>query len=162
HSTLLLAPTGSGKTLAAFLTAIDRLMFTPPPDKRARCRVLYVSPLKALAADVERNLRAPLAGIAALGGALHLPAVGIRTGDTPPAERAQMQRAPPDILITTPESLYLLLTSQAREILRSVETVIIDEIHSLVPTKRAAHLFLSLERPQDQAGRPQQRPGPPD
>jgi ATP-dependent Lhr-like helicase len=146
HSTLLLAPTGSGKTLAAFLTAIDRLMFTPPPDKRARCRVVYVSPLKALAADVERNLRGPLAGIAALGGALHLPAVAIRTGDTPAAERAQMQRAPPDILITTPESLYLLLTSQAREILRSVETIIIDEIHSLVATKRGAHLFLSLER----------------
>ena len=113
-STLLLAPTGSGKTLAAFLTAIDRLMFTPPPDKKARCRVLYVSPLKALAVDVERNLRAPLAGIAAQGGALHLPQVSIRTGDTPASERAQMVRTPPDILITTPESLYLILTSQAR------------------------------------------------
>ena len=145
-STLLLAPTGSGKTLAAFLTAIDRLMFTPPPEKKARCRTLYISPLKALAVDVERNLRAPLAGIAAAGEALHVPTVGIRSGDTPASERAQMLRAPPDILITTPESLYLLLTSQARETLRSVETVIVDEIHSLVATKRGAHLFLSLER----------------
>jgi ATP-dependent Lhr-like helicase len=156
---LLLAPTGSGKTLAAFLTAIDRLMFSPAPDKKARCRVLYVSPLKALAVDVERNLRAPLAGIAALGGALHVPQVGIRTGDTPASERAQMLRAPPDILITTPESLYLLLTSQAREILRTVETVIIDEIHSLVPTKRGAHLFLSLERLQESAAGEIQRIG---
>src|SRR5258708_2914818 len=146
HSTLLLAPTGSGKTLAAFLTAVDRLMFTPPPDKQARCRVLYVSPLKALAVDVERNLRAPLAGIAEQGGHLHVPQVGIRTGDTPVSERARMQRLPPDILITTPESLFLLLTSQAREILRSVETVIIDESHSLAGGKRGAHLALSLER----------------
>ena len=145
-STLLLAPTGSGKTLAAFLTAIDRLMFTPPPEKKSRLRALYVSPLKALAVDVERNLRAPLAGIAAGGEALHLPTVGIRTGDTPASERARMLRAPPDILITTPESLFLLLTSQARDTLRSVETVIVDEIHSMVPTKRGAHLFLSLER----------------
>jgi ATP-dependent Lhr-like helicase len=159
QSTLLLAPTGSGKTLAAFLTAVDRLMFTPAPAKKARCRVVYVSPLKALAVDVERNLRAPLAGIAAQGGVLHLPAVGIRTGDTPASERAQMLRAPPDILITTPESLYLLLTSQAREILRPVETVIVDEIHSLVPTKRGAHLFLSLERLQQIAGRELQRIG---
>ena len=157
QSTLLLAPTGSGKTLAAFLTAIDRLMFTQPPDKKARCRVVYVSPLKALAVDVERNLRAPLAGIGAQGGALHLPTVAIRTGDTPASERAQMLRTPPDILITTPESLYLMLTSQAREILRSVETVIVDEIHSLVSTKRGAHLFLSLERLQ--AGRELQRIG---
>ena len=145
-STLLLAPTGSGKTLAAFLTAIDRLMFTPPPDKKSRLRALYVSPLKALAVDVERNLRAPLAGIAAGGEALHVPIVGIRTGDTPASERARMLRSPPDILITTPESLFLLLTSQARDTLRSVETVIVDEIHSMVPTKRGAHLFLSLER----------------
>ncbi len=151
QSTLLLAPTGSGKTLAAFLTAIDRLMFTAPPEKKARCRVLYISPLKALAVDIERNLRAPLAGIGAQGGALHIPTIGIRTGDTPASERAQMARTPPDILITTPESLYLLLTSQAREILRPVETIIIDEIHSLVPTKRGAHLFLSLERLQDAA-----------
>src|SRR5437868_15547841 len=127
ESTLLLAPTGSGKTLAAFLTAIDRLMFTEAPAKKERCRVLYVSPLKALAVDVERNLRAPLAGIATQGGVLHVPQVGIRTGDTPASERAQMLRTPPDILITTPESLYLMLTSQAREILRSVETVIVDE-----------------------------------
>ena len=151
QSTLLLAPTGSGKTLAAFLTAIDRLMFSPAPEKKRRCRVLYVSPLKALAVDVERNLRAPLAGISAQGQALHLPTVGIRTGDTPASERAAMQRTPPDVLITTPESLFLLLTSQAREILRSVETVIIDEIHSLVPTKRGSHLFLSLERLEEQA-----------
>ena len=150
RSTLLLAPTGSGKTLAAFLTAIDKLMFTPAPEKGARCRVLYVSPLKALAVDVERNLRAPLAGIAAeaerTGASFHLPRVGIRTGDTPASERAQMLRAPPDVLITTPESLYLILTSQARETLRSVETVIVDEIHAMVTGKRGAHLFLSLER----------------
>jgi ATP-dependent Lhr-like helicase len=159
HSTLLLAPTGSGKTLAAFLTAIDRLMFTPPPDRRLRCRTLYISPLKALAADVERNLRGPLAGIAALPGALHVPQVAIRSGDTPAGERVKMQRAPPDVLITTPESLYLLLTSQAREILRSVETIIIDEIHSLVSTKRGAHLFLSLERLQALGHKKQQRIG---
>src|SRR5438105_3007648 len=159
ESTLLLAPTGSGKTLAAFLTAIDRLMFTPAPAKKERCRVVYVSPLKALAVDVERNLRAPLAGIAAQGGALHLPRVSVRTRYSPDMERAQMARTPPDILITTPESLYLLLTSQAREILRSVETVIVDEIHSLVATKRGAHLFLSLERLQQQAGRELQRIG---
>jgi ATP-dependent Lhr-like helicase len=159
ESTLLLAPTGSGKTLAAFLTALDRLLFTPAPQKKSRCRVLYVSPLKALAVDVERNLRAPLAGISALPGVLHVPTVGVRTGDTPAGERAQMQRAPPDVLITTPESLYLLLTSQAREILRTVETVIVDEIHSLVPTKRGAHLFLSLERLQELAGRDVQRIG---
>src|SRR3989475_12366498 len=146
ESTLLLAPTGSGKTLAAFLTAIDRLMFAPAPAQKERCRVVYVSPLKALAVDVERNLRAPLAGIAAQGGALHLPQVGIRTGDTPAGERAQMARTPPDILITTPESLYLLLTSRAREILRPVETVIVDEVHAVAGTKRGAHLALSLER----------------
>src|SRR5712692_10427502 len=164
RSTLLLAPTGSGKTLAAFLTAIDKLMFTPPPEKGARCRILYVSPLKALAVDVERNLRAPLAGIAAeaerTGASFHLPRVGIRTGDTPASERARMGRAPPDILITTPESLYLLLTSQAREILRSVETVIVDEIHALVTGKRGAHLFLSLERLEGLRGqKPSQRIG---
>ena len=149
-STLLLAPTGSGKTLAAFLAAIDRLMFSPEPAKGERCRVLYVSPLKALAVDVERNLRAPLAGIAAVAGRSSVPhralSVAIRTGDTPASERAKMQRNPPDILITTPESLYLMLTSGAREMLAFVETVIVDEIHSLVPTKRGAHLFLSLER----------------
>ena len=150
ESTLLLAPTGSGKTLAAFLAAIDRLMFSPEPAKAERCRVLYVSPLKALAVDVERNLRAPLAGIRAVAsreGVAHREvAIGLRTGDTPASERARLRRTPADILITTPESLYLLLTSAARETLRWVETVIVDEIHSLVPTKRGVHLFLSLER----------------
>jgi ATP-dependent Lhr-like helicase len=148
ESTLLLAPTGSGKTLAAFLVAIDRLMREPPVHRRTR--VLYVSPLKALAVDVERNLRAPLAGILdeghRNGEALRAPSVDVRTGDTPPKERARMARAPADVLITTPESLYLLLTSAARATLASVETVIVDEIHALVPTKRGAHLALSLER----------------
>ena len=160
-STLLLAPTGSGKTLAAFLAAIDRLLFSEEPSKGERCRVLYVSPLKALAVDVERNLRAPIAGIAEVAGRagtpFRLPTVAIRTGDTPPAERARMIRTPPDILITTPESLYLLLTSNARSILKSIETVIVDEIHSLVATKRGSHLFLSLERLEalrQAAGRP--------
>ena len=150
RSTLLLAPTGSGKTLAAFLAAIEKLMFSPEPSKSARCRVLYVSPLKALAVDVERNLRAPLAGIAAAasrdGGPHRSPSIGLRTGDTSAAERAKMARTPPDILITTPESLYLVLTSEARRTLASVETVIVDEIHSVVSGKRGAHLFLSLER----------------
>ncbi|PYQ35076.1 MAG: DEAD/DEAH box helicase, partial [Acidobacteria bacterium] len=151
RSTLLLAPTGSGKTLAAFLAAIDRLMFSPEPPKKERCRVLYVSPLKALAVDVERNLRAPIAGIAAtaaLDGTerFRVPALAIRSGDTPAADRARMARTPPDILITTPESLYLLLTSNSRDVLRSVDTVIVDEIHSVVSSKRGAHLFLSLER----------------
>jgi ATP-dependent Lhr-like helicase len=149
-STLILAPTGSGKTLTAFLWCINRVMFDPVPPKGQRCRVLYISPLKALAVDIERNLRAPLAGIAnralARGDAYHQPAVAIRTGDTPAIERARFLRAPADILITTPESLYLLLTSNAREALRSIDTVILDEIHALVPTKRGAHLALSLER----------------
>jgi ATP-dependent Lhr-like helicase len=149
-STLILAPTGTGKTLTAFLSCLDRLMFQPVPDPAHRCRILYVSPLKALAVDVERNLRAPLAGIAnvaqARGERFYAPAVSIRTGDTPAAERARFQREPADILITTPESLFLLLTSNARERLRFVETVIIDEIHALVSTKRGAHLALSLER----------------
>jgi ATP-dependent helicase Lhr and Lhr-like helicase len=150
NSTLLLAPTGSGKTLAAFLAAIDRLMFAPEPHRKERCRVLYVSPLKALAVDVERNLRAPIAGITAAaekeGVAHRIPSVAIRSGDTPAAERARISRTPPDILITTPESLYLLLTSQAREALTSIETVIVDEIHAIAASKRGAHLFLSLER----------------
>src|SRR5436189_2632839 len=116
--TLIFAPTGSGKTLTAFLWALDRLMFTPRPGKERRCRVVYVSPLKALAVDVERNLRAPLAGIANIAqrqGHTYIgPAIAIRTGDTPQSERARFQREPADILITTPESLYLLLTSNAR------------------------------------------------
>jgi ATP-dependent Lhr-like helicase len=162
-STLILAPTGSGKTLTAFLWCLDRLMFTPAPPKSGRCRVLYVSPLKALAVDVERNLRAPLAGIAQVadgrGDAYLTPAIAIRTGDTPQSERARFQREPADILITTPESLYLLLTSNAREALRSVDTIIIDEIHALVPTKRGAHLALSLERLEAICERPPQRIG---
>jgi ATP-dependent Lhr-like helicase len=149
-TTLLLAPTGSGKTLAAFLSAIDRLATEPAPHPKRRLRVLYVSPLKALAADVERNLRAPIAGIAAVGGRigadLRRIEVAVRTGDTPAADRARMLRSPPDILITTPESLYFLLTSQQRELLCSVDTVIVDEIHQMAASKRGAHLFLSLER----------------
>ena len=162
-SALLLAPTGSGKTLAAFLACIDRLMFAPPPPRDRRCRLVYVSPLKALAVDVERNLRAPINGVAnvaaARGDAHALPTVAVRTGDTAARERARFQREPADILITTPESLYLLLTSNAREALRSVETVIVDEIHALVPTKRGAHLALSLERLEHLAGRRLQRIG---
>ena len=150
ESSLILAPTGSGKTLAAFLTAIDRLMFRPPPEDGGRLRVLYISPLKALGVDVDRNLRAPLAGIAALAqreGVEHWePRVGVRSGDTPAKERERQRKNPPDILITTPESLYLLLTSRARENLRSVETVIVDEVHAIAGTKRGAHLWLSLER----------------
>ena len=163
QSTLILAPTGSGKTLAAFLWCLNRLMFQPVPDERERCRVLYVSPLKALAVDVERNLRAPLVGIsqaaASLGVPVHVPAIGVRSGDTPQTERARFQRHPPDILITTPESLYLILTSNARAALAAVETVIVDEIHSLVPTKRGAHLALSLERLEAIARAPLQRIG---
>jgi ATP-dependent Lhr-like helicase len=162
-STLILSPTGSGKTLTAFLWCLDRLMFAPVPAKAARCRVLYISPLKALAVDVERNLRVPLSGIGqvaeARGDAFVRPAITIRTGDTPQAERARFQREPADILITTPESLYLLLTSNAREALRSIDTVIIDEIHALVPTKRGAHLMLSLERLNALCPTPPQRIG---
>ena len=149
--TLLLAPTGSGKTLAAFLVAINRIMFGPPPDNGLTgVRVLYISPLKALGVDVERNLRAPLAGVRAVaerdGAAHRVPTVAVRSGDTSAADRTQMLRHPPDILITTPESLYLLLTSRSRNMLASVETIIIDEIHSLVGSKRGTHLFVSLER----------------
>jgi ATP-dependent Lhr-like helicase len=160
--TLVLAPTGSGKTLAAFLWALDRLLTHPPPaDERVRCRVLYISPLKALTYDVERNLRAPLTGMAleAERAGLAAPSirVGTRTGDTPEGERRQIQRHPPDILITTPESLYLMLTSSARDVLASVEHVIVDEIHAVAGTKRGAHLALSLERLERiiaEAGRP--------
>src|SRR5437588_4398958 len=148
--TLMSAPTGSGKTLAAFYWCLDRLAGEPIPAVDARCRVLYVSPLKALTVDVERNLRAPLAGLALQAERLGLPipeiTVGIRTGDTAPDERRQLNRRPPDILITTPESLFLLLTSATRSVQRSVRWVIVDEIHSLAPNKRGAHLALSLER----------------
>src|SRR3954464_11980708 len=162
--TLLLAPTGSGKTLAAFLAAIDTLSSTATPPKDSRTRVLYISPLRALAIDIEKNLRAPLAGIQHAaereGTTLaHIPTVGVRTGDTDARERRRLIREPPDILITTPESLYLMLTSQARETLRSVETVIVDEIHSVAATKRGAHLMLSLERLEAIADRPPQRIG---
>ncbi len=163
ESTLILAPTGSGKTLTAFLWCLDRLMFSPAPPPQRRCRAIYVSPLKALAVDVERNLRAPLAGIARVaaerGDTFIPPAISVRTGDTPAAERARFQREPADILITTPESLYLLLTSNAREVLRDVQTVIIDEIHALVPTKRGAHLAVSLERLTTRCERRPQRIG---
>ena len=162
-STLILSPTGSGKTLTAFLWCLDRLMFAPLPAKAARCRVLYVSPLKALAVDVERNLRGPLDGIGQVaeerGDNYVRPSISIRTGDTPQAERARFQREPSDILITTPESLYLLLTSNARDALRSIDTIIIDEIHALVPTKRGAHLMLSLERLAALCHKPPQRIG---
>ncbi|MDP9184045.1 MAG: DEAD/DEAH box helicase, partial [Actinomycetota bacterium] len=162
--TLLLAPTGSGKTLAAFLAAIDRLSSTPHPARDGRTRVLYLSPLRALAVDVEKNLRAPLAGIvhaAEREGATlaHVPTVGVRTGDTDARERRRLLKDPPDILITTPESLYLLLTSQARETLRGIETVIVDEIHSVAASKRGAHLMLSLERLEAISERPPQRIG---
>lgn len=153
-STLLLAPTGSGKTLAAFLVAIDRLAFAPStpatPLPTPRVHTLYISPLKALGVDIARNLRAPLDGLRTLAEReqhpFREPTIGIRSGDTPTSERSRLQRSPPDILITTPESLFLLLTSRARTALASVETVIVDEIHAMAATKRGAHLFVSLER----------------
>ncbi len=145
---LLSAPTGSGKTLAAFLWALDNLATNPRAPGEGGTRVVYVSPLKALAYDIERNLRIPLRAIDAVDVR-----VGIRTGDTPQRERAAMARKPPDILITTPESLYLVLTSRAREMLSGVEAVIVDEIHAVAHSKRGSHLALTLERLQAQAGR---------
>ncbi len=148
--TLIHAPTGSGKTIAAFLWAIDGLANEPVPDAGKRCRVLYISPMKALAYDVERNLRMPLAGIRAEAERIDLPlsliTTAMRTGDTPQTERRAMLRTPPDILITTPESLYLMLTSQMRSVLSSIRTVIVDEVHSVAGTKRGSHLSISLER----------------
>lgn len=147
-NTLLLAPTGSGKTLAAFFVAVDRLMFRA--DATPGVKVLYISPLKALGVDVERNLRPPIVGVRSVaeqrGDACRTPTVAVRSGDTDQRERARMLREPPDILITTPESLYLLLTSKGRDTLATVDLVIIDEIHTLVASKRGAHLFVSLER----------------
>jgi ATP-dependent Lhr-like helicase len=150
---LISAPTGSGKTLAAFLYALDRLVAEPSPEDDRRTRLVYVSPLKALSYDVEKNLRAPLRGI---GADLR---VAIRTGDTPQKERRDMLRHPPDVLITTPESLYLMLTSQARELFSDVRQVIVDEIHAVAQTKRGAHLAVTLERLTEQAGGDVQRIG---
>ena len=148
---LIQAPTGSGKTLAAFLWTLDRLSHQPPPPSAERCRLLYISPLKALAYDIQRNLRAPLAGIrhtALRLGLEPLPTLTtfIRTGDTPASDRQKMVRRPPDILITTPESFYLMLTSAARKRLASVQWVIVDEVHAVAGNKRGAHLAISLER----------------
>ena len=159
-STLVFAPTGSGKTLAAFLGCIDQLVSDPSTAARPRgCRVIYISPLKALASDVERNLQAPLVGIARVAAlrdeVVKLPTIAVRTGDTPPRDRARFARDPADILITTPESLFLLLTSKARQALVDVDTVIIDEIHALVPSKRGAHLAVSLARLQALRARPE-------
>jgi ATP-dependent helicase Lhr and Lhr-like helicase len=160
---LVVAPTGSGKTLAAFLWALDRLAQEPPAEPGRRCRVLYVSPLKALAVDVERNLRAPLHGIRHAASRIGVPppdiTVSMRTGDTSAEERRAFARTPADILITTPESLFLILTSAAREALRGVETVIVDEVHAVAATKRGAHLALSLERLDALLPRPAQRIG---
>jgi len=161
---LVVAPTGSGKTLAAFLWAIDRLASTPAPENPLhRTRVLYISPLKALGVDVERNLRAPLVGVTQTAKRLGLPApevtVGVRSGDTTPGDRRVLARTPPDILITTPESLYLMLTSAAKETLMGVETIIVDEVHAVASTKRGAHLAVSLERLDSMLAKPAQRIG---
>ncbi len=161
--TLILAPTGSGKTLTAFLWGIDRLVTSEVPEAKQRTRLLYISPLRALAFDVEKNLRAPLKGIQLaaerLGVPFTEPTVGVRTGDSSSRDRQALVRHPPDLLITTPESLYLMLTSGARDTLRNVEAVILDEIHALAPTKRGAHLMLSLERLDELCERAPQRIG---
>ncbi|WP_405167920.1 ATP-dependent helicase [Nocardia sp. NBC_01499] len=161
--TLVIAPTGSGKTLSAFLWAIDQLATREKALEKAGTSVLYVSPLKALAVDVERNLRAPLVGVTQTAKRLGLdpPAitVGVRSGDTSAADRRSMQRTPPDILITTPESLFLMLTSAAKETLRNVRTVIVDEVHAIAGSKRGAHLALSLARLDLLTERPAQRIG---
>src|SRR5450631_2119103 len=162
--TLVVAPTGSGKTLSAFLWALDRLGTTvPPAEPLRRCRVLYISPMKALAVDVERNLQSPLVGIGHAAARLGLPkpevTVAVRSGDTSPADRRLFARRPADVLITTPESLFLILTSKARESLAGVETVILDEIHAVAGTKRGAHLALSLERLDALLDKPAQRVG---
>ena len=171
HNTLVVAPTGSGKTLAAFLWALDQLITEPDPSAAPGTRVVYISPLKALAVDVERNLRTPLAGIGRVAQRRGQPApaitVGVRSGDTSPARRRELVAHPPDILITTPESLFLMLTSAARDTLRTVQTVIVDEIHAVAGTKRGSHLALSLARldalrspgQSSPSGRPAQRIG---
>ncbi|EAR25749.1 Lhr-like helicase [marine actinobacterium PHSC20C1] len=161
---LVVAPTGSGKTLAAFLWAIDQLASRPMPENpKQRTRVLYISPLKALGVDVERNLRAPLVGVTQTARRLGLGepniTVGVRSGDTTAQDRRLLARLPPDILITTPESLYLMLTSAARETLKGIDTVIIDEVHAVAATKRGAHLALSLERLDALLAKPVQRIG---
>ncbi|MEO6142965.1 MAG: DEAD/DEAH box helicase, partial [Dermatophilaceae bacterium] len=162
--TLVVAPTGSGKTLSAFLWALDRLAsMQPPAEPLRRCRVLYISPMKALAVDVERNLRSPLVGIGHAADRLGLPkpqvSVAVRSGDTSAADRRLFARRPADVLITTPESLFLILTSKARESLAGVETVILDEVHAVAGTKRGAHLTLSLERLDALLDKPAQRVG---
>ncbi|MEY4231644.1 MAG: hypothetical protein RLZZ362_2493, partial [Actinomycetota bacterium] len=166
--TLICAPTGSGKTLTAFLASIDRLTSPPAPGStplppKQRTRVLYISPLRALAFDVEKNLRSPLMGIGLaaerLGEAFVEPVVAMRTGDTSAKDRQALIRRPADLLITTPESLYLMLTSSARDTLVNVDTIIIDEIHAMAATKRGAHLMLSLERLEEITVRPPQRIG---
>ena len=162
NNTLIIAPTGSGKTLAAFLWALDALHREHEAGTAGGTRILYISPLKALGADVERNLRAPLTGITRLSGNNATEptiSVGVRSGDTPARERRQLISNPPDILITTPESLYLMLTSAARNTLTGVTTVIVDEIHNLAATKRGAHLAVSLERLDALLEKPAQRIG---
>src|SRR5262245_50685423 len=161
--TLVCAPTGSGKTLTAFLSSIDRLVTTEPPEPKARTRVLYISPLRALAFDVEKNLRSPLMGIRLAAERMNVPflepTVAMRTGDTSSRDRQALARRPVDLLITTPESLYLMLTSEVPSTLVNVATVIIDEIHAMATTKRGAHLMLSLERLEAITRTPPQRIG---